>query len=125
MNYTISVDDNMKIIRYKHTGIIKAEEVESAWYEFLKLREFTELRYNLLSDYRGARFDIPLVFADAIVDFMRNIESVVRGKKQSLIVDDPYSTAASMLFEGKVNLEVGFLVRVFSTEEPAIEWLIK
>lgn len=125
MNYSILLDDKLKIIRYKHTGIIKAEEIESAWYEFLKLKEFTEMKYNLLSDYRGAKFDIPLHFADNIVDFMKNIEQVVRGKKQSLIVDDPYSTAASILFEGKVNEKVGFLVRVFSTMEAGLDWLLE
>ena len=58
-----------------------------------------------------------------IIDYMKAIEPIVKGKKQALIVDDPYSVAGSMLFENKVYREVGFIVKVFSTEEAALKWL--
>lgn len=54
---------------------------------------------------------------------MKNIEGVVRGKKQALIIDDPYSAAGSMIFESDVYKKVGFNVKIFSTEEAAIKWL--
>lgn len=125
MNYSINIDHASKIIRYKHSGKLKADDIELAWREFLAMKEFTELKYNLLSDYRNAEFDIPVDFLPELIEFMRNIRPIVEGKKQSLIVSGPFTTAASMLFETEVNIEVGFLVKVFSTESKALEWLLK
>lgn len=122
-NYTISIDHDLKLIRYRHTGIINAEEIEAAWFEFLSIKEFTEQKYNLLSNYLGSKFDFPIHSADEIVKFMQNIQHIVKGKKQALIVDDNFSVAASMLFETKVQKQVGFIVRIFNTESAALKWL--
>jgi hypothetical protein len=123
MKFSIDLDHKFKIVRYRHSGLIYAEDIEEAWSKFLILREFTELKYNLFSDYRGGRFEIPLEHIAEIIKFMRNIENVVRGKKQALLVDEPYSVAASMLFEEEVTREVGFKVQVFTTEKAALKWL--
>ncbi|MEE4116677.1 MAG: hypothetical protein V2I37_10935 [Marinilabiliaceae bacterium] len=123
MKYSISIDHEHKLIRYRHRGLIFAGDIEKAWFDFLAYKEFTELGYNLFSDYRNGKFEIPLDFLPEIIVFMKKIESVVRGKKQALLVDEPYSVAASMLFENEVNKEVGFNVQVFSTEIAALEWL--
>uniref|UniRef100_UPI0032175D8E hypothetical protein n=1 Tax=uncultured Draconibacterium sp. TaxID=1573823 RepID=UPI0032175D8E len=124
MNYTIEIDHELKIIRYKHSGIIEADEIHKAWKEFLKMEEFTILKYNLLSDYRGAKFNIKVDFLPALIEFMTSIQDIVKGKKQCIIVDDPYSTAASILFEQEVNAKVGFIVKVFTTKQAALNWLI-
>lgn len=123
MNYSISTDHKLKIIRYKHAGLINSEDIASAWSVFLSLNEFTQLKYNLLSDYSNGKFNIPIEEIPKIVEFMKVIKDVVNGKKQALIVDDPYSAAASMLFEESVYLEVGFKVKLFSTETAALKWL--
>ncbi|MFP4470653.1 MAG: hypothetical protein ACLFPE_08215 [Bacteroidales bacterium] len=123
MKYTIGIDHEYKLIRYRHSGLIHAEDIAEAWNEFLTFQEFTVLKYNLFSDYRGGRFQIPLENIPEIVDFMRKIENIVRGKKQALLVDEPYSVAASMLFETEISREVGFWVQVFSTEKAALKWL--
>jgi len=125
MKYSIKIDHHLKLIRYKHSGLLKSNDIELAWKEFLGMEEFTELKYNLLSDYTDAEFDIPVDFLPELIEFMQNIKPIVEGKKQSLIVTGPFTTAASMLFETEVNKEVGFLVKVFSTEEKALEWLLK
>jgi len=124
MNYSIFIDKTLKIVRYKHCGLITSDAIEEAWAEFLKMPEFTQQQFNLLSDYRNGKFDIPIDFLPEIINFMRAIEDVVRGKKQALIVDEPYSVAASMLFETEVYLKVGFKVKVFSTEKSALKWLL-
>ncbi len=54
---------------------------------------------------------------------MRKYENIVKGKKQAIIVDDPYSSAASMLFKIDVYNEVGYNVQLFSTETVALDWL--
>lgn len=123
MKYTISIDHKLKMIRYTHSGRIKPEDIGEAWGELLALNEFTQLKYNLLSDYRNGSFQIALDFLPELMGFMRSIESVVRGKKQAIIVEDPYSVAGSMLFENEVQKEIGFNVQVFSTEVSALRWL--
>ena len=44
---------------------------------------------------------------------MRTIKNIVKGKKQALIVDNPFSVAMSMLLEEDVNKEVGFIFQNF------------
>ena len=125
MKYTINIDHQLKLIRYKHPGVILAEDIEQAWGEFLTMEEFTRGKYNLFSDYGNGKFEIPVEHIPEIIEFMRKIETVVRGKKQALIVDDPYSVAGSMLFRSKVYEEVGFNVEVFTTEQAALSWLCR
>ena len=124
MNYSISVDHELKIIRYKHAGTITADDIGQAWQECLGMKEFTQLKYNLLSDYRGGKFDMPIKKVKEVVGFMVNIKDIVKGKRQALIVDDPFSTASSMMFEADVYKEVGFIVNVFTTENAALNWLL-
>jgi hypothetical protein len=123
MKYTIRINHEFKLIEYKHSGIIFAEDIGEAWGEFLALEEFTEMKYNLLSDYRNGKFQFQPKFVNEIVNYMEQIATIVRGKKQALIVDDPISVAESILFENDVNKRVGFNVRVFSTEKAALSWL--
>lgn len=123
MKYSIRLEHELRIIRYTHSGIINAEDIGEAWKEFLAMEEFTQLKYNLLSDHRNGKIQIQPEFLPELMEFMRAIKNIVRGKKQALIVDDPYSVAASMLFEHKAQKEIGFKVKVFSTEESALRWL--
>ena len=124
MKYSITIDNKLKIIRYEHRGTLIAEEIGEVWEQLLCMKEFTELKYNLFSDYRKAKFDIGTEFLPVLIDFMHNIKDIVNGKKQCLIVDEPFTTAAAILFENEVNKKVGFNVKVFSTEEAAMQWLI-
>lgn len=54
---------------------------------------------------------------------MRAIENIVNGKKQVIIADNPQSVARSFLFKDKVYYEIGFNVKVFTTEAAALKWL--
>jgi len=124
MKYSINIDHELRIIKYKQSGSISMEDIENTWMEFKNMQEFTQLKYNLLLDFRGGKFQIPIERLTEIIAFMRKIENIVRGKKQALIVDDPYSAAASMLFKIDVYKEVGFDVQLFSTETAALDWLL-
>lgn len=123
MSYTIRLDHDLKIIRYKHIGTISSEDISYAWEEFLNMKEFTEQQYNLFSDYRDATINIPLSFLEELLSYMNKIKHIVKGKKQCLIVSDPQSTAASLIFENEANTKIGFIVQVFSTEDAGIKWL--
>ncbi len=126
MNYTITIENNLKLIKYKHDGLLVAEDIGYVWEnEFLKMKEFTQMGYNLFSDYSDAKIKIPTSFLPELMTFMKNIKFIVEGKKQSIVVADPYSTAASLIFENEVNKEVGFKVKVFSTKTAALNWVTR
>ncbi len=125
MSCTIIPDHDLKIIRYRHSGMIKDEDIHTVWMKLLTMPVFTAMGYNLLSDYRDSRFDIAIDKVDTIVEFMMSIKPVIEGKKQSLIVDNPYNTAASVRFSDRVIEKTGFLVNVFSSETVALAWLLK
>lgn len=46
MKYSIEIDHKLKLIRYKQSGEIKAEEIGLAWNDFLKMPEFTQFKYT-------------------------------------------------------------------------------
>jgi len=89
----------------------------------MQLKEFTELKYNLLSDYRNSQFNLLLDDVDLVVLHLLQLKTILKGKKQGLILDQPISTALSMIFEEKVKAKIGFDVHVFSTEKAALVWL--
>lgn len=123
MSYTIEINHEQKYIHYSHSGLIERVRLGAAWAELLTLKEFTDLNYNLLSDYRGAKFNFSPTETDVITEFLLSIKHILNGKKQSVMIDDPYSTAVSLMFENKLNIEIGFYVRVFSTESAALSWI--
>lgn len=123
MKYSINIDHELRLIRYTHSGLIYVEDIGEAWKEFLSLQEFTDLKYNLLSDFRGGKFQIADTFVTEITNYMQRIETIVKSKKQALITDDPYSVAISMIFADDVYKKVEFNVKVFTTETAALRWL--
>jgi hypothetical protein len=125
MSFTISIDDSHKIVHYKHIGIIGLEDIGKAWAEMLKLEEFTNLNYNLLSDYTQATFDLTVENIEEITGFLYNLKHILKNKKQAFIVANPNDTALAMLFEAEVYEKVGFVVGTFTTKEAALKWISK
>lgn len=124
MSYTIEVDDFFKVIRYTHKGLIERIELREVWEKLLQLQEFISGGYGLLSDYRGSVFNFKLEETGIIDEFLNSLENILRGKKQSVIVDNPHATVISMIFQNKLFDTIGFRVKVFSTEKAAISWLV-
>ena len=90
----------------------------------MTFEEFTVLKYNLLSDFRDGEFQIKIGYLYEAINFLQSIETIVRGKKQALIIEEPpYSVAISMLFMEMANKQVGFNVQLFTTEMEALKWL--
>ena len=123
MDFTITVDHEAKLIRYRHIGALNKSDIGKAWNEMLSMREFLMEKYDLLSDYRGASFVFDAEDVDFICRFFYLIREVLDNKKQAIIVDDPQGTALSLLFENEVNRQIGFIIKVFSTKRAAEEWL--
>jgi hypothetical protein len=123
MSYSINTDHQNRIIHYRHSGFIGKDEIGMAWQEFLQMKEFTELKYNLLSDYTDAKFNMNIKDIDEITGFLARLKPILDGKKQALIMTEPMTTALSLLFEGDVNEQVGFIVKVFSEKEAGLNWI--
>ncbi|MCH8557706.1 MAG: STAS/SEC14 domain-containing protein [Balneolia bacterium] len=111
-------------IEYRHSGVIARDEVGKAWRELLEDEDFVNNKFNLLTDYRGAEFTFSVEDTEPIDEFLHSIKHVLKGKRQAVIADSPFPTALSMLYANKLNKEIGFHVKVFSTREAAIEWLL-
>ena len=123
MKYSISIDHELKIVRYKHSGLINVEDICEAWKELMTFEEFTVLKYNLLSDFRNGKFQIKIGYLYEAINFLQSIETIVRGKEQAIIIEEPYSVAISMLFMEMAHKQVGFNVQLFTTEMSALKWL--
>lgn len=123
MDYTLKIDHNNKLIRYKHNGDISKADIGMAWQELLQMEEFTQKKYDLLTDYTDVRFIMKDTEVTEITMFLSTLKPILKGKKQALVLSEPMSTALSMLFAGEVVKEVGFIVEVFSTIKGAISWI--
>jgi len=123
MGYSISIDNLNKIIIYKHNGYVNLAEIGRAWNDILKIHEFIDEDYNLLSDYRNAELDLSIKEFSLISIFFIKYKEILKNKKQSLIITDPLTTAKSILFEEEVKSKVDFQIKIFSTYESALNWL--
>ena len=123
MKFNLQIDHDLKLIRYTHTGDLRREDIGKAWDELLKTKEFTEEKYNLLSVYQEAKFIGDKEDVNAICDILVQLKAILRNKKQAMVIDEAVSTALSMLFVDEAIQQIGFIVKVFSTEEAAIKWL--
>jgi len=123
MSYNIEIDNKLKIIRYTHSGNIGKNKIGKAWEDLFCLKEFTDLGYNLLSDYRNAVFNLSIEDIDLISDFLFKFKEILNNKKQSIVICDTKSVAMSLMFEPEIYSKVGFNVKVFSTIENAVNWL--
>jgi hypothetical protein len=81
MGFTVDINYHDNLILYKHKGFLKIEEIGEAWQELLKLKEFTELKYNLLSDYSDAKSDFGEEDVQLITDFFFSIKEILKDKK--------------------------------------------
>jgi hypothetical protein len=124
-SYFININHANKLIHFQHSGKIKPKDIGRAWEEFLKLEEFTVNKYNLLSDYRNSKFVGKQEDVEHICGILENLRSILYKKKQAFLLYSPINTALSLLFEGEINKRIGFIVKVFSTEEAALKWLTK
>ncbi len=124
MSHSIKIDHEKKYIHYSHQGKISRKEIGDVWIELLKMNEFSKGKYNLLSDYRNGVFDFKIENIDTIEDFLKANQDVLKGKKNAVIVDNPNETVIAMMFENKMQIEINFNVKTFSTLNAAIKFLI-
>lgn len=125
-DFTIKIDHPNKLIRYSHHGIASKEAIGEAWEAFLKIEEFLVGGYNLLSDYSATKFEFRSTNdIDEICNILEPLRHILEGKKQALIISHSIDTALSIMFEDDVLDRVGFIVKVFSTKEAALHWLMR
>ena len=125
MSFTITPDKDLKIIKHKLTGVLDKSNMGNAWKKIASMKEFYELGYNILSDYRDAVFKFSLEDTNILDEFIYNIRKLLSGKKGAVIVNVPVYTAISVLVKDKFKDAENFEVKIFSTEEAAIDWLVE
>ncbi len=124
MNYSIIINHKKKYISYTHTGTIERKEIGEVWRKLLDMNEFTQEKYNLLTDYRGARFDFSFNELSVIELFLESIKPILDGKRNAVITDSPNETVISMIIENSMNKKTNFHVKIFSTTESAERFLL-
>jgi hypothetical protein len=125
MSYSITINHEQKYITYAHSGPIERVEIGDVWRELLTTDEFTAKNYNLLSDYRGATFQFSVDDKPIIDEFLLSIKTVLNGKRNAVIVENPHETVISILFENEMSKKINFHVKTFSTEEAALKYVSK
>ncbi|MBN1951646.1 MAG: hypothetical protein JW801_10610 [Bacteroidales bacterium] len=123
MPFRTEIDLDRKIIRNTYTGMISREDLGTVWRHLLTLKEFTELKFNLLSDYRASKFNIARSEGDRLLQFLISVKPILNGKKEAAIISDPKDTALSLLLQLETFEKVGYIVSIFSTEGAALQWL--
>ncbi|MBK7171770.1 MAG: hypothetical protein IPH84_00760 [Bacteroidales bacterium] len=124
-SYRFIIDDDKRIVTYYHQGMLKIEDIGIAWQDLVLLDEFRSKGYNLLSDYSDADFDFSVHKTEIIWDYLKSIKDILRNKKEAVIATTPTATAISMLFEKETYLALNFKVKIFSTRDAAISWLVE
>lgn len=121
MNYSIKINHELKIIYYKHGGVIELKEIEKALCELLKLDEFTKNGYNILTDYSGGTFNFTIDDIEQINSNLHEFRHILKNKKSAVIVDSPNEYVITYLFCSNTNNDYN---AIFSTEEAALKYLM-
>ena len=84
MNYSITINHELNLIRYTHHGEISLKEIEIAWVDLLGLIEFSELKYDLLTYYRDTLSKIEVNNIHLKCDFLLTIKDILKDKKTGI-----------------------------------------
>ena len=123
MKYNITIDHHNKIIRYKQEGIIELAQIGEAMKKIIQLEEYKVDKYNIFCDYRNSRFNFSVKEFEIIIIFLTQIKDLLYGRKNCILTDSPYNTAISILLESELMNNLSYSIKVFSTEEAALEWI--
>jgi len=121
----IVIDHEKKAICRYFKGLIKTDEICESWQQIITMPEFTNLGYNLLTDYAEAEFDFPISKTEDIWKCLDNLKNLLTNRKEAIIAVTPFNTAVNMLFEKDSYRLLNYWVKTFSTREAAIDWLMK
>ncbi|KAF0128403.1 MAG: hypothetical protein FD155_3275 [Bacteroidetes bacterium] len=124
MNHSFEINHEKKYIHYRHSGTIERQDVRRAWEQLILMPEFSRENYNLISDYRDAKFafttkDIPIVDS-----FLISLKDILKDKRNAVIVDGPNETLFSLMYETTASKKLDFHIKTFTTLESAINFLL-
>jgi hypothetical protein len=121
---SLDLDDERKLVIIKHIGDVTFASLAHGWLTLLHTKAFKDKGYNLLSDYRGAKFTFKLNELIVARKFMKDFKTVLKGKKVAVITDEPYITAISTLFEIYAYEDAELILKIFATEKAALKWVM-
>jgi hypothetical protein len=123
LNYSIKVNHQLKFIEHKHIGVIERKDLADVWAVLLKMNEFTNEGYNLLSDYSDGTFSFGHNDLEPIDSFLETVRDIIKGKKNAVIVEKPNDYVLSILVGEDLLSRMNYFVKLFSTRDSAIEFL--
>ncbi|MBU2556359.1 MAG: hypothetical protein KJ578_01110 [Bacteroidetes bacterium] len=125
INYRVIVDYNSRLIHYTHWGKATRKSIGEAWKQIIDMPEFADDAYNIFTDYSKCSFDFDWSSQAFIQAFLNEYKTMLQSKKQAIVIEDPKSTAISMLFQEPLKHKFDFQIKLFSTHEAAMHWLLK
>jgi hypothetical protein len=84
---------------------------------------FSELGYDILTDYSKAEFNFSIADTKVLDPILKASRSKVPGKKIAVVVSIPYTTAITMIVQEKFHSDLGYITKIFSSREAAMQWL--
>jgi len=125
MSYTIEIEKEIEIIKYRVFGSIEKSDIGFGWEAVINTKEFSELEYYVLADYSKAEFNFSIADTGVLDEIIDASKQTLIGKKTAVVVNIPRSTAITMLVKEKFDANLGHSVKIFSTEDGAMKWLLE
>lgn len=120
-----NIDHHKKIIYRKFESALTLKDIRESWNEILKMDEFADYNYNLISDYRNADLKIKFRQIREVVAFYINNKKKLKGSCHAVVTNSPRPTAFSTFFERNYDTIIPLTYKTFSTIEEALQWLSK
>lgn len=119
------IDHHKKIIYRKFESALTLEDIRESWNEILKMDEFVDQNYDLISDYRNA--DLKIKFRqiwEAVAFYIKNKDKLI-GSCHAVVTNSPRPTAFSTFFERNYDTIIPMAYKTLYTTEEALQWLSK
>jgi hypothetical protein len=120
MNYNLTYDDQLNIIKGHFDGVITQESLQAAFIVFMNFMQ--EKKCNrILNDIRDAIFDLSTLDLYYLPKYLSKIEYPHLSKRAIVVnaIDD------SLRFWETVLVNSSWSVKIFTDPEEAIEWLTR
>lgn len=121
----LSLDHHQEIIFRKFKSALTLEDIRESWNEILKMDEFVNYNYDLISDYRNADLKIKFRQIWEVVAFYIKNKDKLKGSCHAVVTDSPRPAAFSTFFERNYDTIIPMNYKTFATTEEALQWLSK
>ena len=120
---TRHINKDTGIIETTYEGIVTLQEVID-YISVLKHPEKYPRKLLILTDAVHGRFEFSEEEDEILAGFVRQYAPSYELIKDAIIIDDPRTTAYSLLYRNAASSIPNYRFEIFNTREAAIEWLL-